>query len=204
MQYPGEPPKNGLVHARPPVAVKEYRQHSHSLVGTCTLSAVVSGGTLCSCLPFFLVHVPAGAARNIAAMDLFVSGRCPAAAGPRVQQQHSGHIVQLQQHARAAGQARTRVRCVKPEALYAPKLPEHRQQLEPRSALALQIAEASGARPSHIGLSTPSVPQSSAPRRLRVAVDVDEGQSGAYQRVLLTCCTTTAAQRSRALPTQHI
>lgn len=126
-----------------------------------------------SCSKVSSTHALASAARlvTVVAMDMFASTRSQAALGagrqPCVQ-----HIVNS---VKPAVQARTRVRCVKPEALYSPKHPEHRRELEPRSALALQIAEASGARPSHIGLSTPAVPQPSTPRRLRVAVDVDEG-----------------------------
>src|SRR5690348_5544959 len=103
-------------------------------------------------------------------MDLFVSARSQAAlCGGR--QQSLQHV-----NKPAGGQprSRTRVRCVKPDCIYSPKQPEHqRRELEPRSALALAI-EASGARPDYRSTLRTSLTQPSAPRRLRVAVDVDE------------------------------
>lgn len=84
--------------------------------------------------------------------------------------------------------SRIRVRCVKPDCVYASKQPEHqRRELEPRSALALAI-EASGRSAADFrGLST-SLPQPAAPRRLRVAVDVDEGEHMHAVMQLLTPC----------------
>lgn len=83
-----------------------------------------------------------------------------------------------------------RARCVKPDCIYS-KQPEHRRELEVPSALALTID--AGARSSYKGLSTASLSQSPAPRRVRVAVDVDEGQWERPCSWLLTSCTTTAA-----------
>jgi hypothetical protein len=79
---------------------------------------------------------------------------------------------------------------VKPDCIYS-KQPEHRRELEVPSALALTID--AGARSSYKGLSTASLSQSPAPRRVRVAVDVDEGQWAPSSVWLLTNCTTTAA-----------
>lgn len=78
-------------------------------------------------------------------------------------------------------------RCVKPEAVYStPKQPqEHqRRELEPRGALALAIE--SGSRTASNRSSSTSLTQPSAPRRLRIAVDVDEGELQAAGGVLLT------------------
>lgn len=69
------------------------------------------------------------------------------------------------------------MRCVKANSLYTSKQSEHRRELEPRlSALALAIE--GRAHADFGGLSTP-LSQTTAPKRLRVAVDVDEGEQQA-------------------------
>lgn len=107
-----------------------------------------------------------------------MSSRCQAARFKVGRQQCCAQQLHLNRQPAVVQPSRIRVRCAKPECVYASKQPEHqRRELEPRSALALSV-EATGKPAGGFKSYSTSLPQPSAPRRLRIAVDVDEGMHG--------------------------